>query len=158
MISIILLVRLTFIFSVNHHYQKELIYDKNLGYAKYYSEEEGFIFKYRPANFINTDAFGTISKIDDQKIFFSEDGNFYTDGIQITLYIWPFSHKMGLDFFEIQDDGEELSEQIYIDDNLNCVSKDLTKEQKKYFEEMIYDNKEIINELVKKANEKWDIE
>lgn len=144
------------ILHINNKYEKGLTYDKGLGYAKYYLEEDAYIFRYRAANFINTDAFGTVCRMEDQNIYVNQNGNFYTKGTQITLYIWPFSNKMGVEFFEICD-GEEQSEQIYIDGELNCVTEDLTKEQIEHIAELINDNEDEINELIKRADEKWDI-
>lgn len=156
-VIVVLIARLCLVLYVNHNFQKGMTYDKDLGYAKYYLEKDGYIFKYRSANFINTDAFGSVCSEESQNIFADGNGNLFTEGLQITLFIWPFSNKMGLEFYEL-DDGKEISEQIYIDENLNCITEDLTEEQTSYITALINDNKNEINELIKQADEKWDID
>ena len=127
-----------------------------LGYAKYYIEEDRYIFRYRPANLFNTDAFGTVCKEKDEKVYVDKEGKFHTKGLQITLYIWPFSHKMGVEFYEIHD-GVEESEQIYIDKDINCVTKNLTNEQQKRIMALIDNNKDEIKALLEKAEDKWGL-
>ncbi len=146
--------RLYLIMCINYKYEKGMSYDKNLGYAKYYLEEDEYIFRYRPANLINTDAFGTVCKKKDEKVYVDQEGKFHTKGLQITLYIWPFSHKMGVEFYEIHN-GVEESEQIYFDKEINCVTENLTKEQQKSIIEFIDDNKAEIQALLREAEDKW---
>lgn len=155
-LGVILVARLWLVMCINCKYEKGMSYDKNLGYAKYYIEEDRYIFRYRPANLFNTDAFGTVCKEKDEKVYVDKEGKFHTKGLQITLYIWPFSHKMGVEFYEIHD-GVEESEQIYIDKDINCVTKNLTNEQQKRIMALIDNNKDEIKALLEKAEDKWGL-
>ena len=155
-LGMLLVARLYLIICINYKYEKGMNYDKNLGYAKYCLEEDEYIFRYRPANLINTDAFGTVCKEKDEKVYVDKEGKFHTKGLQITLYIWPFSHKMGVEFYEIHD-GVEESEQIYIDKDINCVTKNLTNEQQKRIMALIDNNKDEIQALLEEAEDKWGL-
>lgn len=144
------------IYLINKPFIECMNYDKTLGKAKYYLKESGYIFKYSKASFFNADCFASVCTEEDIKTYIDKDGNIYTDGMQIVLFIWPNEHTYGLDFYQC-DEKTELREQVYIDDKLNYISENTNEEYQIYINELIDTYKEDIEKLLKEAKNKWEL-
>ncbi|MBO4862931.1 MAG: hypothetical protein J5517_01050 [Eubacterium sp.] len=141
------------IYRINKPFISHLDYDRNHGKAQYYTSENGYVFTYKKASFFNIECFASVSTEEDCKSYVDANGNLYTKGMQVTLFIWPIDHTYGILLYE-NDNDRYVDEQIYIDENVNVLSNEYgySETQEKY----IADNKEKINRLFRKANEKWE--
>ncbi len=148
--------RLVMVYSMNQKYIRNMEYDKTLGQAKYYSYEKGYCFKYAKANFFHTDCFASVSKEEDMKLFMDENGNVYTDGMQITFYIWPYSNEYGVDFYQDQD-GIEINMQIMVDEELNYFSEEGSELDKKQGMQLLSEYRKDIVKLRREAERKWGL-
>lgn len=155
-LTIPMVVRAGIIHKVNCQFQKTLNYDSDLAYAKYYLEEDGYIYRYRAATFFNNDAFASVISSDSQKLYLNETGEITSDGMQITLYIWPLKDTIGLDFYEKTLD-DETSLQVYINLEKECVGNNLSISESNYVAEIIKEYEEEIDKLIERADKKWDI-
>lgn len=133
-----------------------MVYDEDLGkQVKYIAKEKTYIYKYANGSLYNTDCFACVCKAEDNNAFIDINGSLYTEGMQITLFIWPYYDTYGLDFFSMTN-GEEFSKQIYVDKDLNCLSN-YNKDETDYINRLIKENKKDIEKLFKAASEKWKL-
>ena len=156
LITFTVLIRIVIIHKVNRRFQNMLDYDSNLAYAKYYLEEDGYIYRYRPAGFFNNDAFASVICSDKQKLYFNANGEMISNGMQITLFIWPLKDELGLDFYEKTIENE-LSMQVYINFEKKCVESNLSESEIEYIDEMINEYEQEIDNLIEKADRRWSI-
>lgn len=147
-------VRSVKVYNMNKPYITNMNYDKNLGKAKYYSKEEGYIFKYSKASFFSNDSFASVCKEDDVKSYMDKNGNIYTKGMQIILFIWPNENKYGLDFYQYDKNGE-ISEQIYVDRNMHFIYNGADEEYESYINRLLNSYEDEIKELSREAQRKW---
>ncbi len=148
-------VRSAKVYNMNKPFIVNMNYDKNLGKAKYYSKEEGYVFKYSKASFFNNDSFASVCKEDDVRSYMDKNGNIYTKGMQIILFIWPNENKYGLDFYQY-DKNSEISEQIYVDRNMNFIYNGVDEEYESYINGLLNLYEDEIQELSREAQRKWN--
>lgn len=146
---------------LNVKFAKDMNYDKTLGKAKYISEENGYIFKYKNAYPWNFKCFASVCTEESMKVYVDEKGNMQTNGMTLVLYIWPEmnGYRYGLDMY--QEGEESIDLQLYIDDKLKIVSAGnkeyLDEETKVGAEVLIEKNQKDIKKLMEVAKEKWNI-
>lgn len=139
---------------INNLYTDDMQFDDSVKQAKYYSYEDGYVLRYSKASFLNESCFVSVCSEQDEKLFLSEDGTLITDGLQITLYIWPLERKSGIHFYQC-DSEDTINEQVYVDKNIKCISEDL--EYKKYIDNLIEKNEDKIYALLWEAYRKWNL-
>lgn len=130
---------------------KYVYYEKNVG---------GYTYHLSMPEYLDFSGFLSVSDSEGYVVTQDNDGNITsTNGISITLFIWPkvFSdYKYGV---FILDDAQGIWEQIYIDKNLKYipVKENIgNKELNDYIEKLIADNYEEIKTLMSKAYLFWD--
>lgn len=147
-------VRLYKIKLINDKYKSGMLYDDNVKLAKYYSVENGYIFRYAKASLFSMDCFMSVSTEEDAKLYIGDDGQIYSKDMQIILYIWPISNKYGLYFF--MNNGEEnIDAKVYIDKNMKCISEN--EEYAETMNKLIDKYIEDIEKLLQEADRKWDL-
>lgn len=149
-------VRFLKVYFINKPFVESMTYDKTLGKAKYYSKESGYVFKYLDASFFNMDCFASVCAEEDVKSYMDSEGNIFTDGMQIILFIWPIENKYGLDFYQCDSEGE-IKEQFYIDENMNYIPDNGDEKYNQYINSLLDEYEQDIKNLLKEAHNKWKL-
>ncbi len=144
---------------LNSRFTDGMEYDETTKLAKYYYRDDIYVYKYAKSNFLLNGSFASVSKIEDTKMYLQEDGTVSTNGLCITLFIWPgvINYEYGV---LLEDTENDIFLQLMIDENLKLCDFDdeqnLTELEKEY--KSIYENNiDRVNELMEAAKEKWDI-
>lgn len=161
-ISINLLWLFTTYIPYNNFAMKLDKYDENGEYVYYEKTMDGYTYHLSMPGYLDFSSFLSVSDSEGYVVTQDNDGNIIsTNGISITLYIWPkiFSgYKYGV---FILDDAQGIWEQIYIDENLNYIplKENIGNEElNKYIDKLISDNYDEIKVLMDNARSFWDID
>lgn len=146
---------------VNSNFTTGMTYDKTLRSAKYLSEENGYIFRYKHATPYDLSCFASVSTVEDSNVYMDSEGNIKTRGMAITLFIWPTrnGYEYGVDMY--CNDNELVQLQVYVDKELNIVwdksEGALATNSKNEINEIIGTYRREIEELMEVAKKKWNI-
>lgn len=154
----LVVIRISRVYYINANFEKTMKYDKMLGQAKFFSRENGYLFKFSDASFFNMDCCASVCKEKDAMMYVDESGNVYTDGVQITLFIWPLEDekRYGLFFYGIGE--ENVNEQVYVDRDLNYKKYNSDTEYGEYVNGLIKTYEGDIRKLFAEADAKWNLE
>lgn len=147
--------RKIYINSLNKPFTQTMRYDKNLGKAKYYSYEDGYIFKYMKTGYFSNQCFASVSTKEDAREYLDEQGNIYTHGMHIVLFYWPMDKQYGVYFIQ-EDPDISINEQVYVDNNMDYQPLG-DSEYDNYASSLVKENKTQIISLAKAAKRKWNL-
>lgn len=156
---IAVIARTVMVITLNRRFNSDMTYHMDPNYLPEYEYyEDGYYYYYSPAYIFNMDCFARLCTLDSMKLNLTDSGETTTNGMSITLFIWPHwdkSYEMGV-LMEQYDAEHSINVQFYIDSELNYIARpgdeDGMNEEKQLLEE--YYNE--IEELVNRAKTKWD--
>lgn len=156
----VILGRVVMVSVLNRRFNKDMTANRDADYSRVYEfYEDGYYYFYRPANLFNMDCFARICTTESMKIYMSGSGEQTTNGMSITLFIWPEwsgEYTMGV-IMEQNDSENSIYENFYIDEGINYIvsgSGVVEDEQKQLLEQY----NEDVSELVERAVTKWRLE
>ena len=133
--------------SYNKGFTSGMKYDKSQGQAKYYSCENGMVYRYKAKKPWDLSCFASVCDEKAEYMMINSEGDLVTDGMTMVLYIWPDknSYVYGLDFYECDD--EFIQEQVTCNGDWSSLDNELVK---KYYDEIVV--------LMEAANKKWNLD
>lgn len=155
------LIRVLLVVVLNRRFTADMTYHMAPNYfAEYEYYEDGYYYYFSPASIFNMDCFARVCTVDSMELNMNSSGELTTNGMSISLFIWPHwdkSYEMGL-HMEQYDAEHSINVQFYIDSELNYIDySDGENEGVDAEKQLLEEYYDEIEELVNRAKEKWNV-